>query len=162
MDMIELKKITEDNFEECIGLKLIEEQWTYIASNAYSLSEAYAIQNDGKYIPMPFAIYNNDDMVGFIMAVYQPIEEDEEDDENIFYLSRMMIDKKYQGNGYGKKAMIKMIDIMKSFQEGIAESVILSCSKENTVAYELYKSLGFIDIGEVDDTGDSYFRLSLR
>lgn len=161
--MVELKEITEENFEECIGLNLTEEQWEYIASNAYSLSEAYALKNDGKYIPMPYAIYNGDDMVGFIMAVYQPIDEDDpEDDENVYYLSRMMIDKRYQGNGYGKEAMLKMIGLMQLFLYGSAESVVLSCSKENVVAYGLYKSLGFVETGECDEDGDVYCRLGLK
>ncbi len=161
--MVELREISEDNFVECIKLDLTKEQWRYVASNAYSLSEAYALKNDGKYTPIPYAIYNGDEIVGFIMAVYQPIDEDDlEDDKNVFYLSRMMIDKRFQGNGYGKEAMIKMIEIMKTFQNGSAEAVVLSCSKENVVAYELYKSLGFVDTGECDEDGDSYFRLDLK
>ena len=114
------------------------------------------------HIPMPYAIYNGDVMVGFIMAIYQPIDDsDPEDDENVYYLPRMMIDKKYQGNGYGKKAMLKMIEIMKTFPYGEAEAVVLSCSRENAVAYLLYKSLGFIDTSEFDDDGDVYCRLEL-
>jgi len=162
LTMIELRKITSDNFEECIRLDLTKEQWKYIASNAYSLSEAYALLNDGKYIPMPYAIYNDNIMIGFIMAVYQPIDEDDpDDDENVYYLPRLMIDKRYQGNGYGKEAMLKMIEIMKTFPYGEAEAVVLSCSRENTVAYELYKSLGFIDTGEFDESGDVYLKLEL-
>jgi len=162
LTVIELRKITSENFEECIRLDLTEEQQKYVASNAYSLSEAYALLNDGKYIPMPYAIYNDDIMVGFIMAEYQPIDEDDpEDDENVYYLPRLMIDKRYQGNGYGKKAMLKMIEIMRTFPYGEAEAVVLSCSRENTAAYELYKSLGFVDTGEFDEAGDAYLRLEL-
>lgn len=92
--MIELREITEVNFKECIRLNLNDEQWNYIASNAYSLSEAHAIQNDGVNKPMPYAIYNNEVMVGFIMAEYQPINPDDPDDEeDVYYLSRLMIDK---------------------------------------------------------------------
>jgi len=159
--MVELREITEENFEECISLQLTEDQWKYVASNAYSLSEAYVLIKEGKYTPLPYAIYSHGDMVGFIMAVYQPIDDDLEDDENVFYLSRMMIDKRYQGNGYGREAMIKMIEIMRGFQNGSAEAVVLSCSQENIVAYELYKSLGFVDTGEYDEDGDSYYRLNL-
>jgi len=100
------------------------------------LSEAYGLLNDGKYTPMPYAVYNDDILVGFIMAEYQPIDEDDiEDDENAYYLSRMMIDKRYQGNGYGKEAMLKLIEIMKTHPYGEAEAVVLSCSRKNVVAY---------------------------
>lgn len=160
--MIELKKITSDNFEECICLSLTEEQRKYIASNAYSLSEAYALIGDGKYVPMPYAIYNRDVMVGFIMAEYQPIDKnDPEDDEDIYYLARLMIDKRYQGNGYGKEAMLKMIEIIKSFPYGKAEAVVLSCDRKNVTAYELHRTIGFVDTGEFDEDGDAYCRLEL-
>ncbi|NMB00389.1 MAG: GNAT family N-acetyltransferase [Firmicutes bacterium] len=161
--MVELKEISADNFEECIRLSLSEEQRKCVASNAYSLSEAYALRNDGKYTPLPYAIYNGDEMVGFIMAVYQPIDEDDpEDDENVFYLSRTMIDQRYQGNGYGKQAVIKMIEILRSFPHGSAEAIVLSCNKENVIAYQLYRSLGFVDTGEYDEDGDVYCRLDLK
>ena len=161
--MVELKEISADNFEECIRLSLSEEQRKCVASNAYSLSEAYALRNDGKYTPLPYAIYNDDEMVGFIMAVYQPIDEDDpEDDENVFYLSRTMIDQRYQGNGYGKQAVIKMIEILRSFPHGSAEAIVLSCNKENVIAYQLYRSLGFVDTGEYDEDGDVYCRLDLK
>lgn len=161
--MIELRKITSANFAECICLTLTVEQSEYIASNAYSLSEAYAIMNDeGKYVPMPYAIYKEEIMVGFIMAEYQPMDENNpEDVENLYYLSRLMIDKRYQGNGYGKEAMIKMIEIMRTFPYGKAEVIILSCSRENTIAYELYTSIGFVDSNEFDEAGDVYCRLEL-
>jgi len=160
--MIELKKITTENFEECISLSLTEEQRKYVASNAYSLSEAYATLNEGKYIPMPYAIYNDDTMVGFIMAEYQPIDEDDpEDDENVYYLARLMIDKRYQGNGYGKEAMLKMIELIKTFPHGEADAIVLSCERENTAAYNLYKSLGFVDTNEFNEEGGVYCRLEL-
>lgn len=112
---------------------------------------------------MPYAIYNDGIMVGFVMAVYQPIDVDNpEDDEDIYYLPRLMIDKKYQGKGYGKEAMKKIIDIMKTCPYGKVDAVVLSCSRDNTIAYMLYKSLGFIDTGILDDTGDHYCRLDFK
>lgn len=144
-------------------LRLTGKHQEYIASNAYSLAEAYVIESDGINRAMPYAIYNDDIMVGFVMAVYQPIDiNDPEDDEDAYYLARLMIDKKYQGKGYGKEAMKKIIDTMKACPYGNADAVVLSCSRNNTIAYELYKSLGFIDTGKLDDTGDYYCRLDFK
>lgn len=85
--MVELKEINEDNFEECIALKLNKEQSKFIASNLFSLAEAYAIKNSGMNTPITYGVYNDNIMVGFIMAVYQPIDKnDPEDFENVFYL----------------------------------------------------------------------------
>jgi diamine N-acetyltransferase len=104
--MVSLEPITVDNVEECLRLTLMEPQREFIASNAYSLCEAYALTNHELYTPMPFAIYHEDRMVGFVMAIYQPQDaNDPEDDEDVYYLARIMIDQAYQGRGYGKAAL---------------------------------------------------------
>lgn len=79
--MIKLEIITEDNFEECVGLKVLDSQSGYLASNAYSLSEAYALTNHSLNIPMPFAIYNKETMVGFALVVYQPRDINDPDND---------------------------------------------------------------------------------
>jgi len=39
---ITLRKLTNDTFRECIGLKVATGQENYVASNVYSLAEAQA------------------------------------------------------------------------------------------------------------------------
>lgn len=46
---------------------------------------------------MPYAIYHNDIMVGFIMLSYT--QADENDDEDAYWVWRLMIDKEYHGKG---------------------------------------------------------------
>ncbi|MEC6748592.1 GNAT family N-acetyltransferase [Marinilactibacillus sp. XAAS-LB27] len=161
--MIELEIITEDNFEECIGLKVLDSQIGYLASNAYSLSETYALTNHPLNIPMPFAIYNKETMVGFALVVYQPRDiNDPDDDEDIYYLSRIMIDNKYQGFGYGKQALYQIIELVNSRPHGPATTLILSSSPENNPAYSLYLSAGFRKMGIKDVDEDEIIKLKLR
>ncbi|MDI9459468.1 MAG: GNAT family N-acetyltransferase [Bacillota bacterium] len=161
--MVRLEPITADNFEECISLTLTERQREFIASNAYSLCEAYALTNHQLYTPMPYAIYHEDKMVGFAMAVYQPKDDDDrEDDEDVYYLARIMVDKAYQGRGLGKAALQKMIDLIKTFPHGPATCIVLSSNPQNQPAYSLFKSLGFSEMGIVDSGGDNYLRLDLE
>ncbi|WP_156321012.1 hypothetical protein [Bacillus sp. JCM 19041] len=54
-----------------------------------------------------------------------------------------------------------MIDFILTFSYGSVTAVVLSCDRENNVAYYLYQSLGFFDTGEVDEDGDAIFRLEL-
>jgi len=160
--MVTLERITADNFEECISLTLTERQRDFIASNAYSLCEAYALTNHELYTPMPYVIYHGDRMVGFTMAIYQPKDyNDPEDDEDVYYLARIMIDQQYQGRGYGKAALQKMIDLIKTFPHGPATCVVLSSNPENEPAYSLFKSFGFREMGMMDAGGDNYLRLDL-
>ena len=55
-----------------------------------------------------------------------------------------MIDQKYQNKGYGKMAITKAIEFVKSFPVGVAEYCWLSYEPENEVAANLYKSFGFL------------------
>jgi GNAT superfamily N-acetyltransferase len=61
-----------------------------------------------------------------------------------------MIDKRYQGLGYGKIALKKAIEYVKSlnvFRE-INSSFVL---KEGKNAGDFYKNLGFVVTGRLDD-----------
>ncbi|SHJ05620.1 diamine N-acetyltransferase [Clostridium cavendishii DSM 21758] len=147
--MIELRKITEDNFNECIKLEPKEEQKRFVAPNIRSLAEAYVALSNNDCIPMTYAIYNDDIMVGFIMLAYN--EDEDHEEENVYWVCRLMIDKRHQGNGYGKEAMIKAIEVIRTFPYGKASKVSLSYEPENEGAKRLYASLGFIETGIIED-----------
>lgn len=147
--MIELRKITDDNFNECIKLEPKEGQKNYVASNICSLAEAYVALTNNECLPLPYAIYNNDIMVGFIMLSYN--KADNEDGENKYWVWRLMIDKQYQGKGYGKEAMTNALELIRTFQYGKASAVYISYEPENIVAKTLYAFLGFVETGEIED-----------
>ncbi len=147
--MIELRKITDDNFNECIKLEPKEGQKNYVASNICSLAEAYVALTNNECLPLPYAIYNNDIMVGFIMLSYN--KADNEDGENKYWVWRLMIDKQYQGKGYGKEAMTNALELIRTFQYGKASAVYISYEPENIVAKTLYASFGFVETGEIED-----------
>lgn len=146
--MIELRKITDDNFDECVKLEPNEEQKSYVASNICSLAQAYVALSNNECIPMPYAIYDNDIMVGFIMLSYN--EADENNDENAYWVWRLMIDKRYQGKGFGKETMVKALELIRAFPYGKASVVFLSYEPENVVAKLLYASLDFVETGEIE------------
>ena len=54
-----------------------------------------------------------------------------------------MIDKKYQGKGYGRQAFQAALDFIKTKPAGEAEYIALSYEPENVVAKSLYRSFGF-------------------
>ncbi|WP_315122457.1 GNAT family N-acetyltransferase [uncultured Clostridium sp.] len=146
--MVELRKITFDNFDECIKLEPKEEQKSFVASNIRSLAQAYVALTNNECIPMPYAIYDNDIMVGFIMLSYTAA--DKNNDENAYWVWRLMIDKGQQGKGYGKEAMAKALELIRSFPHGEASAVYLSYEPENVAAKALYASLGFVETGKIE------------
>jgi diamine N-acetyltransferase len=156
--MIELRKITFDNYDECVNLEPFENQKNFVASNICSLAQAYVALTNNECIPMPYGIYENDTMVGFIMLSFN--EPDEDNKENTYWIWRFMIDKRNQRKGYGKAAMVKALELVKTFPHGKASEVFLSYEPENEVAKALYTSLGFIETGKIEE-GELVAKLKL-
>ena len=153
--MIHLEKVTYKNEEEVLDLNIFKEQYPFVADNSESLADAYiAITTEGCFA-YPFAIYNDETLVGFLMIGYNVSAIDDEIESETFnnnYLFwRFMIDKRYQKNGYGREAMRLAIEFVKSFPSGKAEYLVTSYNPENEVAKKLYSSFGFEENGEVDD-----------
>jgi len=61
-----------------------------------------------------------------------------------------MIDKKFQGKGFGREAVRLALEFIKTWPQGQAEYCALSYEPENTVAKALYESFGFVENGETD------------
>jgi len=156
--MIELQKITDNNFEECIKLEPDEEQKNFVASNIKSLAEAYVALSNNECIPMPYAIYKNEIMVGFVMLSYN--EDDNNGDENMYWVCRLMIDKQYQRKGYGKESMLRALELLRTLNHGKSSIVYLSYEPENIVAKKLYASIGFIETGDIEG-GELVAKLTL-
>jgi len=147
--MVELRKITRENIKECIRLEVAEEQKHFVAANAVSLAQAYVSLVNEDCIPLPFAIYHDNTMVGFIMISYN--REKSDANKGRYYIWRFMIDKRYQKNGYGRLAMKRVLEIIRTFPCGEAEEVTLSYEPDNHVARKMYLSLGFREKDEMDD-----------
>jgi diamine N-acetyltransferase len=139
--MVELKDITQENFWKVISLKVGKDQ-NFVASNAISIAQS-------KLFPsmIPLAIYINDNIVGFLMFGIDP-------DDNNYWIIRLMVDEKYQKNGYGKKAM--KIIMKKIIEDKNHNKIVLSTNPENIVGINLYKKLGFKTTGKIQD-GEEVF-----
>ena len=158
--MIELRKINYDNFNQVLDLSVDEKQKDFVASNIYSLAEAYVALTNNTTTPMPFAIYANDILIGFLMLSYDKKDPQEDDDEDVYWIWRFMIDQTHQKKGYGKMAMIKVIEYIKTFPKGKATAIVLSYEPSNNVVRKLYGSLGFVETGEIED-GEVVAKLTL-
>ena len=143
---VTLREITMDNFIECIKLRVGETQKDYVASNMFSLAEAKADK-----VSNPFAVYAGEQMVGFIMYDYNV-------GERRGYLSRLMIDARFQGNGYARVALAEVMDRLKRMPS--IRDIQTSFHPENRVAEALYASFGLARTGEFVD-GEVVVRLKL-
>lgn len=141
---IQLKIVTRENWEEALKLKVSEKQNRFVPTVATSLAKVY-IKPDGDNVEyIPFAIYDKDKMVGFIMHAF------EKGTSNMYWINGFIIDERYQGKGYGKAALAEMIHwITNKFSQ--CKEVRLTVHKENKTARTLYENCGFTDLGQVYD-----------
>ena len=154
--MVHLEKIDARNLWDVIDLKVRKEQKSFVAPNEGSLLEAYlAVGSECK--AFPFAICNDKKLVGFLMigyneaAMYEMYDETPPESlKNSYSLWRLMIDKKYQGRGYGKEAVRLALEFIRTWPCGKAETCELSYEPENETAKQLYHSFGFAENGEMD------------
>ena len=134
---VTLREITMESFFECTKLDVAEDQKGFVASNVFSLAEAKADS-----VSNPLAIYAGDQMVGFIMYDFEP-------KEDRGYISRLMVDAQFQGNGCGRAAIGQVIDRLKEIPE--CREIQTSFAPANSVAERLYAGFGFERTGEVVD-----------
>jgi diamine N-acetyltransferase len=138
---LRFEEITDKNFHDCINLEVHPEQKDcfYFKSNrpnVMSLAEAY-IYKDHKVL----AIYDGETMVGTVF--YSP-----KNDFGGAWLTRLMIDRRHQGKGFGRKAMKMLVERIRDETRGKCARLGTSYEPENSIAEKLYKNLGFRPSGE--------------
>ncbi|MFA9559495.1 GNAT family N-acetyltransferase [Evansella sp. AB-rgal1] len=144
--MMRLIDITEENWLEVIFLSTSKKLPTiseeFVASNALSLVQAQfektwttkAIEKDGI-------------IIGFTMYGYA-------EQQGYYELCRIMIDYKFQGNGYGTEAIQLIISEMKKIED--CNDIYLSTDPENSKGKRVYEKIGFINTGKLVD-GEELF-----
>ena len=150
--MLRLEKVNGKNVWDILKLRVAKEQENFVASNDVSIIEAYTAITGNGYA-FPFGIYENDTPIGFLMVGFDT--DDYWDDAPLvakgnYNLWRLMIDREYQNQGYGKEAIRLALEFIKLFPCGKAEYCWLSYEPENEVARQLYRSFGFVETGEMD------------
>ena len=160
--VVELKEITWENYEKVLALKVAKNQENFLSSNAESLAEAYLDSKEEKSSYVPLAIVSGDEVVGFLMYVYCDPQgaEGYRQQEPYFRLFRFMIGEAHQGKGYGRSALAKLLEHMKTRPHGPTNNIFTCYEKSNVVVRKLYASLGFVEVG-IDEDGDIDARLDI-
>lgn len=125
---------------DCILLQVDESQRHFVADNARSLVEAAF--EEGLYT---LGIYLEEEMIGFILYDY-------DDALPGWSMSRFMIGTRFQGKGYGKRAVLDFLDYFKEHHN--SNEIYISVSLDNIVARKLYSGIGFKEIKEIEYTFD--------
>jgi diamine N-acetyltransferase len=95
---LRLTKVTWDNVRAACALEIRPEQKGTVAPVAVSLASAYTVPD----IAWPRLVYDDDQLVGFIMGAFDP---DGEIELYRSFLWRLNIGAEHQGKGYGRFAV---------------------------------------------------------
>ena len=148
---IQLKIVTRANWEDAFKLQVKKDQRKFVPSVAVSLAKVY-IKPDGDNVEyIPFAIYDGELMVGFVM--HAVIKET----TDMYWINGFIIDQKQQGNGYGKAALQESVYLIKNTYKACKE-IRLTVHKDNISARKLYECYGFQSLGH-DYDGEQVYRL---
>lgn len=135
--VVSLREVTAETVREICRLKVREDQNGFVAPNAVSIAQAYFCKQAWFR-----AVYADETPVGFLM-IYDDPEKAE------YFLWRFMIDARYQGKGYGAKAISLLVDHVRS-RPG-ATGLGVSYVPEEGGPEPFYRKLGFVRTGEMDD-----------
>lgn len=136
---VTLATLTRENWRDCARLELAPGQERLVASNLASIAES---RFEPHYEPR--AIYADGQMAGFLM--YCP--DVETDQEGVFWVFRLMTDQRLQRKGIGSRAIELALG---EIAERGGRTVKISHVPDNVVAAALYKRLGFVPTGEVEE-----------
>ena len=144
---VSLREITKETLRSITALRVAPAQERLVATNAESIAEAYFSRDVAWFR----AVYAGDTPVGFVMLEDNPAE-------GRYYLWRFMIDARYQGRGFGRRAIELLIEHVRT-RPG-ATTLMTSCVPGPGSPCPFYERLGFVYTGEVDD-GELVMRLPL-
>ena len=134
---VELVQLGPETRGACIDLRVGADQWKFVAPVPHYL--ALCEQADSPWEPR--AVVASSRVVGFVMKGVDPADAS-------YWIGGLMISAEDQGRGYGRATVESMI------AEATAAghpSAALSYQPDNTTARDLYRSVGFIETGEIQD-----------
>lgn len=134
-----LEKITPENVTAACGLQVRPEQRDVVAPVAWSLAEAYASPE----IAWPRLVYAGEDLVGFVMAGFDPQSPVDAFRCGIW---RLNIAAQHQGHGYGRFAVGAVLD--EARRRGLERVTVLWVRGEHGPE-GFYLRLGFRPTGEL-------------
>ena len=144
---ITLREITADTVRAICKLQVNEPQNQFVAPNSISIAQAY-FEKKAWFRSM----YADETPVGFVM-LYDDSEKPE------YFLWRFMVDARYQGMGFGRQAIVLLIDHVRTRPK--AADLMTSVIQKPGGPQEFYQKQGFVLTGEYEE-GEALLRYDLQ
>jgi len=139
--MIKFLNTDDTNKDELKKIELKPEQKENADLPIDAYKESLLFKNS-----IPISIYEKNNLIAFLIYEYLDNEKTE------FLIWDFVVDANQQGKGYGKKIMLQLIKYLQSNYK--LKKICLAFVPENTIARNLYKKLGFIETGKINDDNE--------
>ena len=138
-----IRDVNNDNWESALKLTVHPDQRRFVSEifpvAAIALAKAY-VRPDG-LIWLPYIIYADELLVGFVQLVYPP------ETYAFCWMFHFFIDESQQGKGYGKQALDAILLMIKQ-DHPTCPKIQLTVHPDNPVAQRMYTRAGFQPIGK--------------
>ena len=135
-----LISITEDNWMDVASLSVKEEQKGFVAPAIGILARGYVYRACRARV---VGIADGETLVG--LALVRDLDEE----PACYDLQQFMIDRRYQGRGYGAEGLrLLLAELAGERKYGCVEVCV---KQTDAAALRLYEKLGFVDTGYLDE-----------
>ena len=146
--MLELNDITWDNFWAVTRLRPTGTQARYTLDNAMFIAQGYLNLKAGYLDTLKTVTYKGSP-IGFVKWVQVPktvgpyhLKQD------ATLIDAFMLDRDFQGKGYGKAAFKQVIAAIEADVRFVATRLLILCHVENKEAHAFFERFGFIKTGK--------------
>ena len=144
---LSFQEITKETLGPILNLNVADNQTQFVAPNSVSIAQAHFEPAHAWFR----GIYADDIAVGFVMMYDDPVKPE-------YFLWRFMIDARYQGMGFGRRAIELLLDHVRTRPK--SAYLLVSCVPGEGSPCPFYEQMGFDYTGEVDH-GEKVMRLPL-
>lgn len=125
-----LVRYSAKNAMEAMAIELAPGQERFVADARACIGWAYANRRSHR----TYVLMDEGQVIGLLVLAIVP-------KEKRFEIADVLIDRRYQGRGYGKIMIGMGLEILKRYG---AEELMLYCARDNIAAMRLYESVGFV------------------
>ncbi|MBQ3900645.1 MAG: GNAT family N-acetyltransferase [Clostridia bacterium] len=149
--MIKLIEVNDNNWLEVASLSVTEEQKRYLDSPVGILARGYAYRSARARV---IGIENDGRVIGVALV------KDLDEEPACYDLQQFMIDRRFQGRGYGTEALRAILGELA--REHKYDRVEVCVHKNDGAALRVYEKVGFRDTGYVDEDVPDCLNLMYR
>ncbi len=146
--MVKLFDIDEQNWLEIVSLSVNEEQKKFLDKPIGILARGYIYRSNNAKV---YGISNDEHIIGVALV------KDLDEEPACYDLQQFMIDRHFQNKGYGTEALRLILTLLS--KEGKYGQVEVCVNKSNTAALRMYKKVGFVDTGYIDESVPDCYNL---